>query len=69
MKDSTDKFIQSLNMKIKIRDDRIKAITRENEVQSIIIKNQKKKYKLVVLMCSILTLVCLAFAIYELIVK
>jgi hypothetical protein len=67
MKDSTDKFIKSLNMKIKIRDDTIKVITRENEVQSIIIKNQKKKYKSIIFILSGLLIISSVISIYNLI--
>jgi len=37
-----DKLIELLKKQITIRDETINTLTRENKVQSIIIKNQKK---------------------------
>jgi len=55
-----------LKMQIKIRDDKINVLTRENEVQSIIIKNLKSRYQRIILVLSALLLMSSAITVYNL---
>jgi len=55
-----------LKMQIKIRDDKINVLTRENEVQSIIIKNIKSRYQRIILVLSALLLMSSAITVYNL---
>jgi len=69
MNDSTNKLIETLKKQIKIRDDKINAITRKNEVQSIVIESFKKKYRTIILIYTILLMISSGIAIYNLIFK
>jgi hypothetical protein len=65
MNDSTSKMIEMLQDQIGKRDEVIKSLKRENEVQSIVIKSNKKKYKGIIFVLSILTLISSAITIYN----
>ena len=62
MKDSTNDMIEMLQDQIFKRDEVITALKRQNEVQSIMIKNNKRKYKGIIFILS--TLLILKFVIF-----
>ena len=66
MNETINKLIEMLKMQIKIRDDKINVLTRENEVQSIIIKNIKSRYQRIILVLSALLLMSSAITVYNL---
>ena len=67
MKDSTNDMIDMLQDQISKRDEVIQALKRENEVLSILIKSLKKKYKIIILIYSILLMISSGITIYHLI--
>jgi hypothetical protein len=66
MIETTDKdLIKLLKTQIRIRDDKITDIARENKVQSVINKENKKKYQGIILILSALLIVSLVIVIYQ----
>ena len=63
--ESTNKIIEMLQTQLSLRDEVIKSLKRENEVQSIINKTLKKKYKTIILIYSILLMISSGIVIYH----
>lgn len=56
-----DKLIELLKTQISLRDNTINTLTREAEVQSIIIKNQEKKHhRIIYFLIVMLILSCVS---------
>lgn len=62
MKDSTNDMIEMLQDQIFKRDEVITALKRQNEVQSIMIKNNKRKYKGIIFILSTLLIISTTIA-------
>ena len=67
MNDSRNKMIEMLQDQISKRDEVIQSLKRDNEVQSIVNKSLKKKYKIIILIYSILLMISSGITIYHLI--
>ena len=67
MNETDRKLLDMLQDQIVKRDEVIQALKRENEVLSILIKSLKKKYKIIILIYSILLMIGSGIEIYHLI--
>lgn len=67
MNESDRKLIEMLQDQISKRDEVIKSLKRENEVQSIVNKAQKKRYRFSILVLTILLMIETGLIIYNLI--
>jgi uncharacterized membrane protein YvbJ len=67
MNDSTKIYIDFLNRKAEQKDEVIKSLRRDNEVQSIVNKELKKKCKILKLLIITLFVMNSLIAIYHLI--
>lgn len=66
MNETTQRLVETLQRQIELREGVITSFKRENEVQSIVNKILRRKYKFTILIYSILLLISLGINIYQL---
>ena len=66
MNDSTNKMIEMLQKQVSDKDVIIQILKRKNEVQSVIIKEQKKRYKFIFMILLFVLVISFGINIYNL---
>jgi len=64
--DSTNKMIEMLQKQVSDKDVIIQILKRKNEVQSVIIKEQKKRYKFIFMILLFVLVISFGINIYNL---